>query len=167
MHRTLPLALLLTSSVASAKPPVVTDRFGNHAVTQLQVDGFSKLSLEERKLVWHLTLASTAGDGLQYSQHGWELPAIKRVLEAVYLFGGEGAGASFGAKLTDYLKRFYGHTGNHDSWSSQKFVPEFTPEELAAAAARAFKAGAPLGVKDEAALGALLQEINKPLFDPS
>src|SRR5438093_765713 len=71
------------------------------------------------------------------------------------------------AAFTNYLKKFYGHSGNHDWITSQKFVPEFTPDQLQTAALRALKAGAFAGVKDEAALKAWLEQLRPTLFDPA
>ena len=33
-------------------------------------------------------------------------------------------------KITDYTKLFWANTGNHNSYTAQKFLPEFTYEEL-------------------------------------
>ncbi len=156
-------------SAAPAEKSYVLERFSNHAIAQLYAEGFDDLSAKDKQIAWHLSLASHAGETIAYDQLGWNNVAIKRLLEGVYLFGLEGrAGTgSFDERFTEFLKRFYGHGGNHDSVTGQKFVPSFTRDELKAAALRALNAGAPLGVKDEAALTALLAELDKTLFDPA
>src|SRR5687768_8737358 len=126
---------------ATAEPRFLKERLGNHAVAQLFAPGVADLSPADKKVAWHLTLAGHAGEDIQYDQLGWKNVALKRLLEGVYLFGTT-AGA-FEPKLIDYLTRFYGHTGNHDGVTGQKFVPTFTFDELKAAAQRALKAGAP------------------------
>jgi dipeptidyl-peptidase-3 len=131
--------------------------------------GVPALSRDEKRVAWYLTLAAHAGEEIAYDQLGWDTVALKRLLEGVYLFGLEGGAepGSFNAKLTEYLARFYGQTGNHDQVTGQKFVPTFTPAELEAAALRALKAGAPFGVKDEATLKAWLGGLKPALFDAS
>ncbi|MHB8877372.1 MAG: dipeptidyl-peptidase 3 family protein [Myxococcaceae bacterium] len=167
------LAVLATAPAVAAPAPAarsyLVERFGAVAVARLYAPGFATLSKEDKLVAWHLTLAAHAGETIQYDQLGWNGVAVKGLLEAVYQRGHEGkAGTgSFDRKFTEYLTRFYGNLGNHDEKTSQKFLPGFTPDELALAAKRAQKAGAPLGVKDEAALDAWLAELRPTLFDPS
>ncbi|MFZ5469715.1 MAG: dipeptidyl-peptidase 3 family protein [Myxococcota bacterium] len=160
------LAMLALSALATTPAPdgFLKERFGNHAIAQLHAEGAAKLSTADKRVAWYLTLAAHAGEPIQYDQLGWNLVAAKRLLENVYVFG-RSESPSFDQKLADYLKRFYGHLGNHDHVTGQKFVPGFSFDELAKAAQRAFQAGAPMGVKDEAALAAHLSELRPTLFD--
>ncbi|MBI3182755.1 MAG: peptidase [Myxococcales bacterium] len=163
-------ALLLALLAAAPGDGFVKERFGNHAVAQLRAPGVAELSLSEKKVAWHLSLAAYAGEPIAYDQLGWSNLAIKALLESVVLFGLKGDGADprgFDARLSEYLKKLYGHGGNHDDVTGQKFLPEFTPEELSQAAKRALAAGAPLGVKDDSALEAHLLELSPALFDPT
>ncbi|RKH76312.1 peptidase [Corallococcus sp. AB045] len=144
-------------------------RSGNTAVAQMFAPGIAELSLAEKRVAWSLTLAAHAGEDIALDQLGWKLVPAKQLLEGVWLFGrdAQSAASGFDGKLADYLLRFYGHGGNHDSTTGQKFVPAFTAEQLAAGASRALKAGAPWTVKDEAALQAWLQDLTPTLFDAS
>ena len=45
-------------------------------------------------------------------------------------------------KITEYAKLFWGNRGNHNDLTAQKFLPEFSFEELQAAALQAQKNGA-------------------------
>jgi dipeptidyl-peptidase-3 len=156
-----------TPPTEAAAQPFLVERLGHDAIVRMYAPGVPALSRDEKRVAWYLSLAAHAGEEIAYDQLGWDTVALKRLLEGVYLFGREGhAGpGSFDAKLADYLARFYGQTGNHDQTTGQKFVPAFTPAELEAAALRALKAGAPLGVKDEAALKAWLGGLKPSLFD--
>jgi dipeptidyl-peptidase III len=147
----------------------VRSRVGPDAITQLYAPGAAELSAAEKHVAWHLTLAAHAGEEIAYDQLGWRLVSLKQLLEGVYLFGLDGAAAKAGGfdqKLTDYLLRFYGHTGNHDQVTGQKFLPAFDAKQLKAAALRALQAGAPFDVRDEAGLDAWLKELQPTLFDP-
>jgi dipeptidyl-peptidase-3 len=158
-----------TASAPTTAKSFLKERSGNTAIAQLFAPGVAELSPGEKRVAWHLTLAAHAGEDIVYDQLGWRLLEVKRLMEGVYLFGQEGAGGPglFDKRLKSYLERFYGHTGNHDQVTGQKFVPEFTAGELEAAAVRAFRAGAPLGVKDEHALRAWLKELQPTIFDAS
>ncbi|MFY0526436.1 dipeptidyl-peptidase 3 family protein [Archangium gephyra] len=156
-----------TPPTEAAARPFLVERLGHDAIVRMYAPGVPALSREEKRVAWYLSLAAHAGEEIAYDQLGWDTVALKRLLEGVYLFGREGHAepGSFDAKLADYLARFYGQTGNHDQTTGQKFVPAFTPAELEAAAVRALKAGAPLGVKDEAALKTWLGGLKPSLFD--
>lgn len=145
----------------------VLQRLGTQVIAQAYADRFNELSLNERKIAWYLSLASHAGEDIAYGQLGWNLPAVKRLLEGIYVYGLEGADPHFQKAFAEYLTRFYAHTGNHETDSSQKFLPPFTQAELDAAALRAFKNGNPFGVKDEAALNTWLTELRPTIFDPA
>jgi dipeptidyl-peptidase III len=178
-------ALLLAVALAAAPPPkapppapaptpleakdFLQSRTKNATIARIFAPGVASLSADEKRVLWNLTLAAHAGQDIAYDQLGWRLVAVKRLLENVYLYGKEGQGGPglFDKRLTAYLERFYGHMGNHDQVTGQKFVPEFTAGELEAAAVRAFRAGAAFGVKDEVALRAWLLELRPTLFDAS
>jgi dipeptidyl-peptidase-3 len=173
-------ALLLAAVLAAspqAKPttgaapanPFLKARSGNTAIAQIFAPGVAELSAEDKRVAWHLTLAAHAGEEIAYDQLGWRVVELKHLLEGIYLFGLEGAGGPglFDQRLTSYLERFYGHSGNHDTVTGQKFVPEFTAGELEAAAVRALRAGAPLGVTNERDLSVWLKALRPTIFDAS
>jgi dipeptidyl-peptidase-3 len=78
------------------------------------------------------------------------------------------------ANITSYSKLFWANRGNHNEMTAQKFLPEFSVEELHEAAVEAQKHGAfssgyadlpPL--KTEADLNKELTEIKSSIFDPN
>ncbi|ADO70155.1 dipeptidyl-peptidase 3 family protein [Stigmatella aurantiaca] len=179
MNALLLVVALAAAPQAKAPPPAASaplaasdflkSRSKTTAVAQLFAPGVANLTADEKRVLWNLTLAAHAGQDIAYDQLGWRLVAVKRLLENVYLFGKEGQGGPglFDKRLTAYLERFYGHMGNHDHVTGQKFVPEFTAGELDAAAVRAFRAGASFGVKDEVALRGWLAGLRPTIFDAS
>jgi dipeptidyl-peptidase-3 len=157
------------STGAASANPFLKSRSGNTAIAQIFAPGVAQLSAEDKRVAWHLTLAAHAGEEIAYDQLGWRVVELKRLLEGIYLFGLEGAGGPglFDQRLSSYLERFYGHSGNHDQVTGQKFVPTFTAGELEAAAVRAFRAGAPFGIPDERALSEWLKSLQPTIFDAS
>ena len=168
------LVLAVALALAPESPPpaspsasYLVERLGHDALVRMYAPGVPALSRDDKRVAWHLTLAAHAGEDIAYDQLGWDTVALKRLLEGVYLLGREGHAepGSFDARLAEYLTRFYSQSGNHNQVTGQKFVPAFTPEQLEAAALRAFKAGAPWGLADEAALGAWLAAVKRSLFE--
>lgn len=164
-RETLMTSLLVVTAVLAATPQqYVQTRFGDQAIAQLFAAEVAQLSAADKQIAWNLVLAAHAGEEIQYDQLGWKNVEAKRLLERVYLFGRAGD-AGFEAQLTDYLRRFYGNTGNHDHNTGVKFVPTFSFEALRAAAQRALAAGAPFPQRDAAALDAHLAWLRPTLFD--
>ena len=77
-------------------------------------------------------------------------------------------------KIVDFTKLFWANRGNHNDMTAQKFLPEFTFEELktaahAALAAGGFK-GTPYGtpaIRNQADLDKELDALRPSLFDPN
>lgn len=167
MSRLLVLLWVVVSSSSFARERVV-ERFGDHAIVRLFADNFEALPKNERIAAWHLTLASFAGESITYDQFGWRNLEVKRLLETVYLFGREGTeDSAFDPALASYLKKFYGHIGNHDTTTARKFVPEFVSAQLQDAAVRAKNAGAPqfAGMEEDAVRAAVIS-LEPAIFDP-
>lgn len=146
----------------------VAERFEDHTVVRLFADGFNALPKEDRIAAWHLTLASFAGEPITYDQYGWKNLEVKRLLETVYLHGREGTeDSAFDPALAAYLKKFYGHIGNHHGTTARKFVPEFISAQLQDAAVRARNAGAPqfAGMEEDAVRAAVIA-LEPAIFDP-
>src|SRR6516165_2640017 len=76
-------------------------------------------------------------------------------------------------KVADFTKLFWANRGNHNEMTAQKFLPEFSPEELKTAAHAAFAAGAFRGAAydggplTESALDKELAALRASIFDPA
>src|SRR5215469_5492597 len=65
------------------------ERVDEAAVVQLYADGFSKLPLAQKVLIWHLYEAALAGRDIYYGQRHAEALAMRGVLEAILTHPGE------------------------------------------------------------------------------
>ena len=142
----------------------LVEQVGQVAVIQLYADGFEQLTPQQRVLVYYLAEAGIAGDPIYYDQispYGLEL---KRILEGIWTHPQGIAGDSL-EKIRRFTKHFWIYHGNYDTDSARKFVPEFTPAELRAAARQALRNGANLGVKSQRALDARLVRLEREIFD--
>jgi dipeptidyl-peptidase-3 len=165
--------LLICSSPALAQRPAprrqaertsLVERVGPLGILQLEAESFRDLSARQKILAYYLSQASIAIDPIIYDQLSRHGLRQKRVLEAVVSHP-RGVPAASLKKITDYTKLFWSNTGNHNSYTSQKFLPEFTYEELERAGLQAIKNGGLLMTAGE--FGKELSELRASFFDPN
>src|SRR5947209_11541910 len=109
-------------------------RVGSTGFVQLQAESFKQLTTKQQTLVYWLTQASIAIDPIIYDQNSAFGLRQKRLLEEILR-----SGAS--QKIADFTKLFWASRGNHNDTTAQKFLPEFTFEELQSAAHTALAKG--------------------------
>ena len=161
------LLTLLAASAGFAQNRALADRVGNTGFVQLEAESFKTLTPRQQALAYWLSQASIAIDPIIYDQSSRFGLRQKRLLEAVVSHGG-------GPKIVAFTKLFWASRGNHNDMTAQKFLPEFTFEELKAAATQALKQGAfsgtPYGappIRNQADLDRELNDLRPSLFDPN
>jgi dipeptidyl-peptidase-3 len=156
------------SSPASA--PAVTERkyllerVDDAAVVQVYADGFEKLPLKEKQLVWHLYQAALAGRDIYYDQRYVHNLEMRDVLEEI-LTHSEGIDAAVLAEIQRYTKLFWLNTGPYNNLTARKFVLKCAPEAFAAAAKTAVKNGATIAGAGGESLDAMLARLKPAFFD--
>jgi dipeptidyl-peptidase-3 len=105
-----------------------TERFSDIKMLKYQVNGFDKLSLQQKQLVYFLTQAGYAGRDIIWDQNYRHNLTIRRALENIVT-------SYTGDKTTDdwtkfmvYTKRVWFANGIHHHYSMSKFEPAFTKE---------------------------------------
>jgi dipeptidyl-peptidase-3 len=157
------------AGAAVAADSLPADRVGNTGFVQLEAASFQTLTLKEQTLAYWLTQASIAIDPINYDQNSiWGLRQ-KALLEKILRYG-QGVDPQALRKITDFTKLFWANRGNHNEMTAQKFLPEFTFEELKTAAAQAarnggFPDGKPAAMEEE--LDALKPSLFDPNFEPT
>jgi dipeptidyl-peptidase-3 len=130
------LLLLLAGAAVAADHSTLVDRVGTTGFVQLEAESFKTLTLKEQTLAYWLTRASIAIDPINYDQNSiWGLRQ-KALLERI-LRHGQGVNPRVLRQITDFTKLFWSNRGNHNEMTAQKFLPEFTFEELKTAALQA------------------------------
>jgi dipeptidyl-peptidase-3 len=144
MFRSLFLAsFLLLLAVSACKPKEtaetqsaesfewVVDRFADIQVLRYQINGWDKLSLQQKKLVYYLTQAGLAGRDIMYAMNYRHNLEIRHALERI-------VGGYSGDRETDdwkkfltYAKRVWFANGIHHHYSNDKFIPDFSQEYFA------------------------------------
>jgi dipeptidyl-peptidase-3 len=164
------LPVVPASGQESGKSPLVA-RVGNTGFVRVEVESFSALDARQRQLAYWLVQASIAIDPIVYDQFSRFGLRQKRLLEEIAAAAGGDSARS--RKIAEFTRLFWANRGNHNQTTAQKFLPEFTFEELASAALEAQKRGAfgspyadlaPLSTPSQ--LRRELEELRASLFDP-
>ncbi len=152
-----------TGWAQDSKPasPLV-DRVGQTGFLQLEAGSFNDLAPKQKALAFWLSMAAIAVNPIIYDQNSSYGLELKHVLEQIITHP-RGIDPVVLKKITEYTKLFWANRGNHNAFTSQKFLPEFTPEELKSAALQALRNRAALGTPTK--LAAELEELHRPIFD--
>ena len=140
-------------------------RFADIQMLRYRLDGFDKLSLNSKKLIYCLSEATLWGRDITFDQFGKYNLKIRKTLEAVFLsYKGDRQDKEFLA-LTEYLNRVWFSNGIYHHYGCEKFVPDFSEQFLRNAVENSNKELLPLGKGETAEQ--LIAELSKPVFDPS
>ena len=140
------------------------ERVDEAAVVQLYADGFEKLPLPEKTLIWHLYQAALAGRDIFYDQRYAHNLEMRDVLEEIITHP-EDVDPQTLTEIQRYTKLFWINTGPYNNLTARKFVLKCTPEAFAAAATAAQKGGAKFPVKAGESLDALIKRLQPLFFD--
>ncbi len=142
----------------------LVDRVGSTGFLQLEADSFKSLTPKQKEVAYWLSQASIAINPIIYDQLSrWGLRQ-KYVFELIASHP-ESVPPDSARKISDFSKLFWGNHGNHNENTAQKFLPEFTFEELKTAALAALKQE-PRPRFTTAALEKELDDLKPSLFDP-
>lgn len=140
------------------------ERVDDAAIVQIYADGFSSLSLDEKRLVYHLTQAAIAGRDIYWDQRYAHGLAMRGVVENILTHSG-GIDAATLAEITRYTKLLWLNSSPYNNLTAHKFVLKCTPEAFAAAAAQAAKNGATFATGQGESLEQMLTRMRPLFFD--
>ncbi len=143
----------------------VDESFADVMMLRYRLDGFEKLSLRQKRLVYCLSQAALYGRDITFDQFGRYNLRIRKTLEAVYTcYAGNRDTDDFRA-LGEYLKRVWFSSGIYHHYGCHKFKPGFT-EDFFVTAVRSVDEGLlplePGHTKDD-----LCKELVHVMFDES
>lgn len=141
------------------------EQVGSTGFVQLEAESFRRLTPRRQALAYWLSEAAIAIDPIIYDQMSRFGLTEKRILEAIVAHP-QGIPPDARRKIVSFTKLFWANRGNHNETTAQKFLPEFTFDELKSAALQALHNGAP-GLEPEQKLLRELDEIRPALFDPA
>jgi dipeptidyl-peptidase-3 len=140
------------------------DRVGSTGFVQLEADSFHHLNARQQALAYWLSQASVAINPIIFDQVSRFGLRQKRVLELIVAHPNVDQDRAAYARILAFTKLFWANRGNHNETTAQKFLPEFTFEQLRAAGLQALHHGG-TGFTD-AAFQKEIEELNPSLFDP-
>src|SRR6516225_1719919 len=123
----------------------IVERVGDTGFLSLHADSFSQLDARHQNLAYWLVQASIAIDPIIYDQLSRFGIREKRLVEEI-MARPSGIDPQKLKKIREYALLFWANRGNHNENTGQKFVPDFTFEDLQDAALKVqtgggFKAG--------------------------
>ncbi len=102
------------------------DRFADIEVLRYEVPEYSRLSLDQKKMLYYLSQAAQMGRDIIWDQNGRYNLQIRKLLENIYTnYKGDKNSAEFKA-FEKYLKQVWFGNGIHHHYSTDKFSPEFS-----------------------------------------
>jgi dipeptidyl-peptidase-3 len=135
------------------------------AVVQLYADGFEKLTLREKTLVWHLYRAALAGRDIYYDQRHRHNLGIRHLLEQILRYP-HGVPADTLAEITRYTKLFWINTGPYNNLTARKFLLNLDRQKLIEAIEIAAINGAKFNLEKGETIAKRVERYARMFFDP-
>jgi dipeptidyl-peptidase-3 len=140
------------------------ERIDDMAVVQLYVDGFDKLSLRDKTLIYHLSQAALAGRDIFIDQKYRHSLTIRDLIEETITHS-EGIEPGVVDQIRRYAKLFWVGNGPHNPITGQKIVLTCSRDQFAEAVSRAEKNGAKISRDPDESTAQLLERLGPALFD--
>ena len=160
-----PDASVQTPPSVSSERRYLLERVDDAAVVQLYADGFERLPLREKMLIWHLYQAALAGRDIYYDQRYAHNLEIRELLEEI-LTHDAGVAPDTLLEIHRYTKLFWINTGPFNNLTARKFVMDLSSTTLGDAVRAAAEAGAQLPLHDGETLEQLMERFEPLLLDP-
>ena len=107
-----------------------TESFADKKIIRYRVPGWDRLSLSQKRLVYHLTEAGLAGRDIMYDQNYRHNLEIRKALDAVLASEAVAKTGGDYEALVEYAKQVYFANGIHHHYSMDKFAPGFSESYL-------------------------------------
>jgi dipeptidyl-peptidase III len=154
-----------TPEVKAEPRKYLLERVDDAAVVQAYADGFEKLPLREKTLIWHLYNAAIAGRDIYYDQgsaHGLEM---REILEGILTHADQVQPEAL-SELRRYTKLFWINNGPYNNLTSRKFVLKLDAAALAQAVASAAASGAAYPLRPGETVEQMLARLGPMFLDP-
>jgi dipeptidyl-peptidase-3 len=141
------------------------DQFADLKILRYKVPGFAGLSLAKKELIYCLGEAALCGRDIIFAQNYKHNLRIRRTLDAVVEgYKGDRTDPQW-KKFMIYTKRVWFSNGIHHHYSTDKFIPQFTPEYFAALVKGC--EGVEFPLTQDQSLDELITFLKPVIFDPA
>lgn len=151
------------SSKPTEERKYLLDRVDDVGIVQLYVDGFEKLPLTDKLLIYHLSQAVIAGRDIFIDQKYTHSLEIRDLIEEIITHA-DGIDPKALSEISRYAKLFWVNNGPHSALTSQKNVLRCSYEAFVAAVGQAEKNGAKLPKRVGEDTNQLLERMRPILF---
>ena len=115
-----------TTENSASENETIIDRFADIQVLRYQIEGFEKLSLNQKKLVYFMVQAGLSGRDIAYDQNNAYNVEIRKCLETIVgNYKGDQENEDWKNFLT-YAKRVWFSNGIHHHYGMEKIMPEIS-----------------------------------------
>ena len=115
-----------TTENSAKENETIIDRFADIQVLRYQIEGFEKLSLNQKKLVYFMVQAGLSGRDIAYDQNNAYNVEIRKCLETIVgNYKGDQESEDWKKFLT-YAKRVWFSNGIHHHYGMEKIMPEIS-----------------------------------------
>lgn len=148
--------------------PYLLEQVGEAAVVQYYADGFERLPVDQKILIWHLYLAALAGRDIYYDQRYRHSLEMRQILEQVLRHCPDRPDLlPIVAEVRRYTKLFWINSGPHNNMTARKFVLRCSAAELARVVHASEADGARFPTRSGERTEELLARLEGPFFDPN
>lgn len=140
------------------------ERFADIQMLRYRLNGFEKLTLKQKQLVYYLSQATLFGRDITFDQFGRYNLQIRRMLEAVYTDWCVTRNNEDYRAFETYLKRVWFSNGIYHHYGCEKFVPGFSESFLREAVHNVNPRKLPLA--EGQTVDALCDELFPIIFNP-
>jgi dipeptidyl-peptidase-3 len=153
------------ADVPSTTRPYLLEQIDDAAVVQLYADGFDRLTLKEKTLVYHLYRAAIAGRDIYYDQRHEHNLGMRHLLEEILRHPHNIPDATL-KEITRYTKLFWINTGPYNNLTARKFLLTLEKKALIEAMEIARKNGADFKLAKGETIKKRVDKYAKMFFDP-
>ena len=141
------------------------DQFADLKILRYKVPGFEELSPRQKELIYYLSEAALCGRDIVFAQNYKHNLLIRKTLDAIVEgYKGDRADPQW-EKFMVYVKRVWFSSGIHHHYSTDKFIPDFTPEYFAGLVKGA--EGVQFPLTEGQTLDDLISFLRPLMFDPA
>lgn len=108
----------------------VGEKFADIQMLRYKLKGFASLSAQQKAYIYYLSKATLSGRDITTDQYGRYNLDIRKMFEAVLVYGNAKTATEEYAQMEVYLKRLWFSNGIHHHYGCEKFAPGFTEKWL-------------------------------------
>ena len=144
---------------------VCDEEFADIQMLRYKVEGFGKLSLQQKCYVYCLAKATLFGRDITFDQFGRYNLRIRRLVEWIYAGGEPTDNTDEWQKLVVYMKRVWFSNGIYHHYGSEKIIPDCGRHFVSERIATLVESGKPL--PEGESIASIEGELLPVMFDPT